>query len=277
MSRIGLFRIALGCYFVYYYVTLLPDFLTYFGPEGMFRPDLYPALAPSLLFLFWDPTWIMAFLGILLACLLFFIVGYYPKFFLLPLLLIHISFNNANPIIIHEPQPIANLLLFCCFFLPLRSAPFLGQRAPITTFSEGPLDTRSVVNILIGFLALYYFLAGSKKLLDPLWLEGEALEAILRWPALGKESLISDFIVSKDGLARFLNYATLAFELSFPVLVFTRFRPLLFLIAFCFQLLIYLTLEVGSFAFLMMAWQVLLLDHKTVSIFRKRPVDRVLN
>lgn len=168
------------------------------------------------------------------------------------MLLLQISFHNANPLIIHEPQQILNFLLASFLFLPLDDE---------TEPSQG------VLTLLLGFLGVYYLAAGVKKLPDPMWWSGEAFGAYLRWEALGKENALTQFILW-SGLDRVLGWFALVYELLFLVLCWTRARAALFVTAVVFHLGIWLCLDVGHFGLVMIAWCTLLLNAESRERFR---------
>jgi len=261
--RVGLFRSALGLYLIYYYISLLPHFFSYFGPESLFRPNLYPWTQPSLLFTFWNSQSIIILLITLVILIVLFTIGFYPKACLIPLWVIHISFHNANPLIIHEPQQIANLLLIFCFFLPLHHPPILWRSHKNKGLLEETSNDKQVIHLLIIYLGIYYLFAGLKKLPDPLWIDGVAFQQLLQWPALGKVNFLTDIIIRSDLIAKICDYTALLFEVSFILLVWTRLRPWLFLLGVAFQISIHWVLEVGSFPWIMIVWQTLLLDRRT--------------
>jgi hypothetical protein len=269
VSAFGLFRVGLGLYLLDYYRTLLPDFLRYFGPSSMIQPQL---LSPRLSFLFWcwTPAWLLSFFALLIVLIVCFMIGWHPRRILLPLWLLHLGFHHANPLIIHEPQQLANLFLLCGFFLPIDAPPAFSQRRGRYPAWSPPKDAQAVATTLTWFLGIYYFVSALKKLPDPLWRSGAAMHALLQWPALAKPTPLTSAILSMPLLSTALTYATLAFELGFVFLVFTRARPLLILAGVLFHALISATMEVGGFAQVMMVWYALLLDEETRSWFWRR-------
>ena len=259
----GLFRVALGAYLFYYYATLIPDFFVYFGPSSMIAPGLLPPPRLSPLFLIWHPAPLLAALAALLVLLGLFTVGIQPKRLLIPLWLLHLSFHHANPLIIHEPQQLANLFLLCCFFLPIDSGPALLSAADPTPLARRQEQAAPIIRLLLIALAVYYAVSGLKKLPDPLWRSGSALWYLLQWPPFGKPNAVTALLLAHPTLAVVFTYGTLAFELSVPFLLFTRRRPLLLLAGVVFHGLIALTMEVGGFMPIMLVWYALALDART--------------
>ena len=266
LTEAGLFRAALGAYLLFYDLILLPGLFLYFGPGGMVQPDLLPPPRLSLLFLFWNPPMIAVLFALMMILTVLFAAGLFNKGALVLLIALRVSFNNANPLILHEPQQLSNLFLLSFLFLPLKAPPalFALQSSPDSGQAGG---TAEIVRLLVLFLGVYYFAAGCKKLLDPLWRQGQAVHFLLLWPFSGKDTVFTRLILRAPVVSQCLNYGALVFELSFVFLIFTRLRPALILFGLLMHLGIYLTMEVGTFSQIMAVWYALLLDRRTKQSF----------
>ena len=104
-SEAGIFRAALGTYFIGYYLTLLPNLRLYFGPGGMLG-STPPAGNFSLVFWIWEPWWLAALMSALLVLLLLFTAGLWARVVLAPIFILILSFHAANRWFVHEPQPL---------------------------------------------------------------------------------------------------------------------------------------------------------------------------
>jgi len=243
-DRCSYFRKALAVYLFYYYLPFASHLFEIFGAEGMVnRAKIGPLFAPSLLFLFQsDFILVLVFLTLLsLSALL--LLDRLSRFGVLVLFLLNLSFQNANPYILHEPQQLASLFLFTILlFLPVKRDqtcdPFVWKT-------------------LLYALGVYYAFAGLKKLVDPLWGEGQALYYLLQWDALAKHNVLSDWLVHKHTFISVLNYSTLFFEMTFLIACFTRFFPIYWWIGIFFHASILFFLEVGSFSAIMFVWYAL--------------------
>ena len=263
ITETGLFRLALGTYLLYYYLTLLPDLLYYFGPNGMVQPSLLPKSCISLLFVVWTPSAVVILFTLMMILILWFTAGLLNKKVFLLLIILQASFYNANPSIINESQPLANLFLLSFLFLPLNAPPvFFPQKQ--RSFDEKQLrEAKQIVNLLIFFMGLYYFMVGIKKLPDPLWRGGEAVHYLVNWIPIKKNTILAQIIRATPLLAKGMTYGTLCFELSFIFLIFTKLRPLLIIVGMMIHLGINLALEVGTLSQIMMVSYALLLDERT--------------
>jgi hypothetical protein len=261
--QVGLFRLALGIFFLLHYFSMMGDLSHYYGPGSMVDPGLMVYSNLSFLFSFWNDYFIGFSFYLLFFLFISFSLGVLPKW-LLPLLFVfQLSFHNANPLIIHEPHQLGNLFLLFFFFLPLHSAPILKTK--LIFQSNDKVYDHKLFILLIFFLGLYYFVVGVKKLPDPYWIKGEAINQILSFPYFKKDNWINSLLVKSTYLSSFLNYFSLVFEIGFIFLVFTRFRPVLIVLGFLFHLGIELTMDVGGFSQIMWVWYTCLLDKKTLS------------
>ena len=128
-----------------------------------------------------------------------------------------------------------------------------------------------IKHILILFLGVYYFWAGIKKLPDPNFLHGTALEYIISWPIMAKNLTLNLFLVKHFvWTTRLFNYLTLIFEITFLFLIYTRFRIYYIFFGILLHAMIYITLEVGNFSFVMLLWYVLLMDDTTINQIKLR-------
>ena len=239
------FRKCLAVYILYYYCRLLPHFAYIFSAQGMVdRKELGPVFAHSLLFLSDSEWWLYGlFAGLLLLSALFFL-DKLNRLGLMILFLLNLSFQNANPYILHEPQQVTSLfLLIFAFFLPT---------------GEDELDPFLFKGLVL-FLGVYYFVVGFKKALDPLWLRGDALSALLHWNMIGIDNAITRWLLKYPWLTRMLDFLTIFFELSFLAALFTRWFFVYVFAGILFHLFIRLTCSVGTFSEIMLVWYALVL------------------
>jgi len=261
--EVGLFRIAFGLYLLYYNSLLLPKLSLYFGPESIIHPLLLPPFfnSPSFSFLWNTPTVTVLFV-LMFLMIICFTLGLLNKASLIPLIILQLFFYHSNPLILHEPQPLANLFLFWFLFLPPNTAPSILKNS-LSLNDQQQLDIKHILRILIAFFGIYYMIVGCKKLPDPLWLKGEALKHLISWPAVSRDNFLTHLFVITPGVAMLLTYATLIFEIGFIFIVFTRYRFVLIPLGLVLHGGIYLTMEVGSLSQILVVWYALLLDHST--------------
>ena len=241
-DEINYFRRALALVQITYYLSLLGRLSVFFGAHGWVKMSYWSDVT-TILAISESNSWRWLLLGVMFCLLIMLYKGTLNRFGLLVYYLINLSFYVWNPFIIHEPQPIINLFFLSFFFLPMNN--------------KHSYDSW-IKNILIIFLGIYYFLAGIKKLPDPNFIYGTALESIISWTAMAKNLSFNLYLVKHFlWIIRLMNYLTLVFEITFIFFVFTRFRIYLILFGLLLHSLIYMTLEVGNFSFVMMIWYIL--------------------
>lgn len=157
----------------------------------------------------------------------------------LVLLALQLSLHHANPLIIHEPQQIANFLLVVSLLWPSRP--------------DHP-QVPGLRRIMVMILCSYYLVAGLKKLPDARWWEGDALRLLLGWGPLARQNPWVARLLELPWLLKVGTWSTLLFELSFPLIALTRWRQFLIPVALLFHALIASTLEVGTFGLIMAAF-----------------------
>lgn len=264
LLEIGLFRITLGVYLLYYNFLLLPHVKDYFGLGGMLPKYYLPKylMVPPEFFP-WPEYWFVGLFYVMLVLLVLFTLGLLNKLTLIPLYAVQLYFYHANPLIIHEPQPLANLFLFLFFFLPPNSPPLWFNRHGFEFTEENIKELHGLLKIIILFFGVYYFFVGIKKLPDPLWREGLAIKNILLWPGVARQNFLTVFITQTPGVSQLFSYATMLFEMSFIFLVFTRLRFIVIIAGILFHFGIFCTMEVGTLSQVLMVWYALLLDQPT--------------
>lgn len=247
-DSVGVFRFALGSYLILYYTRFLvgtPGWRFYFSAHGMVdRALLGDYRYPSLLFLFPSPVFLNFCTAGLFILAVLFALGRLSRPWVMLLFILNLSFLQANPYILHEPQHLANLfLLSFAVFFPVRN----GQ----------PADPFLIKTLIIA-LGIYYFVAGLKKLPDPSWRSGVAVGELIAWADIAKTSWGS-FLLSHIVLNRFFSYSTLLFELSFVFVCLSRWRFYWLAVGLAMHVGILLTMDVGTISEIMLVWYFLLL------------------
>lgn len=221
------FRRGISAYFIYYYIILLINFSSAFTR---------------------DYGWliILTIVGAMLFFALFF--GLLKRHFLLVVYVINLIIHTYTYPIHHIPQALANLALLFLFFIHVeRNDPIL-QSNKVEKIN---------VQIMIAFLGIYYFLSGFKKIFIPEWFSGEFIQLLLQNGLYAKNNFIVGIFFE---ITPIISMLVLIFELLYLPLVFTRFRYVVFYGAIFLHLFIEFTLFVGSFSYLMIALNLLLVD-----------------
>lgn len=237
-----------------------PHWQEFYGKQGMVNPNLFQFFSWSPLFAIWQNDAIKFFIFILGVVFSFmFISGIFARWVHIPLFAILLSFHLANPLVIHEPQQITLLLFFILWFVPYESHFSLKRSQGFETYESMKVsETKKIIFCIQLFLGYYYFLAGIKKIPDPLWLSGEALSIFLNSAYLGIENGFSSLFLN-SWASKIASWSAILFELSFLPLSFTRWRFWLIPVGVVFHGANILLLDVGYFWIAMLMWYPVLL------------------
>lgn len=249
MTTIKRFRLFLGFHQVVYLCFFWSEPWRWFLPGEMVSPALTFPYFPSALHYLQSPVFISVLWMVLLVGWCVFAFNYLPKPLQIVLFILQISFHNANPLIIHEPQQLANFFLIVSIMWPSKNK---------------TKEELLMKKIMLITLATYYFAAGVKKLPDINWLNGHALELILQSNFLSQDNWMSHYLSRQRELCQLLTWCTLLFELGFIFLIFTRYRKFLIILGIGFHAMIALTMSVGTFSLIMLPWYSFLIDNDEV-------------
>ncbi len=245
-KSIILFRKFLSIYIVYYYLHFVWRLDFVFGPEGMVDLAKLGGFRYPSIFHFVQNSYFIHFAyGIVLVLAVALGRGILNRPGVWLLFLLNLSFQNANPYIIHEPQQLMNLfILFFAGFLPVRD--------------EETFDPFIVKTIIVS-LGVYYFVAGVKKLPDPLWRQGLAVGMLVEWEGLsGGFSNVLRSLLRMEFFNKVTTFFTFVFELTFVLVCLSRWRFLWMSFGVLLHLGIAMVMEVGTFSAVMLVWYALL-------------------
>jgi hypothetical protein len=249
-ARWPLFRIASSAFLIENALSLWPAWGEYFTDGKMvLRKDVFPFF-PSL-YDGWPKSfpveWI---LYIYILCAVSFAFGILNRWSVFGFYLLHASLFSFNPYIVHEPQQLASLFLLSFLFISPRK--------------ESATDI-FYFRALTLFLATYYLAAALKKLPDLSWRSGEAVAQILRNPAFSRFPESFAWLEPSSVLSAALTYGTLTLELSFAVLLFSRFWRQALAVGVVFHLTLQSVLIVGNFGWIMLTWYMAVIQYRLLS------------
>ncbi len=248
-SHLRILRWGTASYLLIYHLSFLSEALHLWGANGYVDRNFLETYRLSILLI--SNSYLLPFS--LLTLLLFFslrllITNQTKTWERIALFILHASFLNANPSIVHEPHQIAQLMLLI-----------------LCLHGKGAADRRMGQSWAL-FLLIYYFLAGVKKAPDSAWLEGQALKSLLEWPGLGLDNPFNKFLLTLPSfLLVILNYSVLLLELSAPaVFISKNFRNIWIPAALLMHLGILLSMDVGYFSWVMPVALLSIWDHPTL-------------
>jgi uncharacterized membrane protein YphA (DoxX/SURF4 family) len=223
-ERAAALRIAVGVVLLFdIFVLYLPNLGALYGPGGFGDPAHFDAvfgppwwrwsllrvLPPS-----WGPqvlltAWAVAAFGLL--------VGYRPRLAALVCWAAAVSFSQANLYLHNGGDQLKLIVLLMLVFLPTDGR-WAVRRHPAARGGVGPVLVRPwPIRLLVLQLAVMYFMNGYYKAMGPAWRDGSVMYYVAHSPSWAHFS--PDYVPLPDGALRLLAWATVLWELLFPLLV----------------------------------------------------------
>ena len=293
----GVLRIvwAAGTFFTMFWKA--PDIVRYFSYEGMVPPTMEAPFIRSdwrftLLSTFHDPlsVWILYIL-LLLSCILM-MIGLWPRLTTILSVLLLFTFHERNPLPLAGGDTVLRMLGFILLISPapaLRSLSIHRLRDQWKHWKEHrtflpPLQMPAwPKRLLLWQLIVIYGMSVWSKFLGATWRNGVAIAVVIQNEHFSRFLQQTLFRRGLIILSPVLNYLTMAFELSWLLLliprpVLDRLRPtskgrlrrFLILCGLAFHIGIQFVMAVGSFIWAMSAGLLGLLEQEDFTALRRR-------
>jgi hypothetical protein len=211
---------------------------------------------------------IVAYIGVIFLNIL----GIGRQFTLLILLVMFYVLQKMNMSMVNGGDAMARLILFYLIFADSYKYFVLNKQKNVDD------DKRKLQNLFSNLaalsimfqLCLAYFSSGIAKIMEPVWLHGEAT-----YYTLSMERFIgtpfNKYIIQHKWIVYFTNYGTLLFELLFPLLIWIKkFRKPLLITGILFHLGIYIFLMIYGFQIVFVLIYGLFLPNQKLLIFAER-------
>jgi hypothetical protein len=277
----SLLRIGLGSVVLYQLLGHWTDRAFLWGPRGvypvwLFSRDLSLAGAPSFFAVESEPIFHAVYtVGVVVALL--YLLGWQTRWVGIWLYVLVWSLVKLNPMLTSGGDTL--VLVMLPFVLLMNTSAYLSADSRWRGIgdairpSSGPFAALCH-NVGLGCvfvqLCIFYGFAGVYKLLGQSWRDGTAVYYALRLPEFRLPGL-SELIYLNAGLVIFLTYATLAFELSFPLLVWSRrTRWIVAVQALWFHVFIAVFLGLALFSAQALIFQLVLFDDARYTALARR-------
>lgn len=259
---------------VFQLFVIVPNFTEIYSTASFFSPSLDLTLNSGDFsfsgLAYFGNLGRLLFVAIWIGCSLGLIYGVSHWIFWVLLVLLNSQFHGLNPLIVHEPQQILNFLILILPFL--NCTVYKGPE--LLDFKSGNEDKAPLeIGLLTFFLGFYYLLAGVKKIPILAWQQGYGFKETLSWNGIARPWLESiepyfnniyiDFILTS------MNYSILVFEITFLLLVFTKYKRFLIPLGVTFQMLNLVLFDVGLFFIIMLSFYPVLISKSDVFDFLK--------
>ncbi len=245
----ALFRIAFSTILLFDILGFRDRLDFFFSNQELHIPSildpLYSSFTIHILYVFWIFT------------LLFLIAGFFTRISAVLNLFFVIYFIGCrHEVISHATDWIMQPMAFYLALMESGARLSLDKkyrRNPQKSFSVWPVRLAQI------HLAVMYFTAGLFKIIDPEWINGHALRETLMNPILSYFDF--GWLEPHKFLLVFINYAIIAWELTFPAqLIFKKIRRRALIIAVIFHVLIAFAIRVEWFSEYFLASLLLFID-----------------
>jgi hypothetical protein len=250
-ERAAALRIAVAAVVLFDVLVLyLPDLRALYGPGGFGDPFHFDAIFAqtnrwSLLRVLpgsWGPTALLGAWAIAATALL---LGYRPRLAALVCWVAAVSFSQANLYLHNGGDQLKLFALLMLAFLPTDGR-WAVRRHPAARGPDPVLVQPWPIRLMVVQLAVMYFMNGYYKSLGPAWRDGSVMYFVAHNPSWAHFS--PDFLPLPDEALRALTWATVVWELAFPVLVAIPLtRAITLWIGVLFHVGTLVHLEVGLF------------------------------
>lgn len=219
----AMFRVALGGYLLFHFVSLVPYTEELFSRRGML-PDA--AQLPSSRFFpnplaSASPGVAMSFVVALALLSLALVAGIYRRWLAIPLWFGWACLFNRNPFIANPSIPYVGFLLLACAIIPNESL----LRPPLPPAERDWSIPRPLYWGAWLLLGLGYTLSGLHKLGSPSWRDGTALRHVLELPLARDTPLRTALLSLPDWAFAGMTWGALVAEIAaLPLFLFRATR-----------------------------------------------------
>jgi predicted DCC family thiol-disulfide oxidoreductase YuxK len=230
-GQVLVFRVTLGLYLLYHFLSLLPWGMELFSsqgvlPQGAMSPLFH--LFPNV-FLLWDsPQFVQTLLLAAAGFSLLLTIGKYDRVMAVLIWYVWACLYGRNPLIGNPSLPFIGWLLLAYALMPsLTSRKELSSTGEDSGPWKIPADIFAAAWIL---MALTYSYSGYCKLVSPSWMDGTALRHVLCNPLARDAVLRTSLLALPLWSLKAATWAALFLELEFaPLALLRRLRPFLWL------------------------------------------------
>jgi uncharacterized protein (UPF0548 family) len=250
-STLGVFRIGFGLLVTGWTLTLAPNLLAFYGPDGILPTPLAgPRGSWGILGTWHGSAAVVVVFAFTLSAAVALTVGLFSRIAAVVVLVGVISLEQRNLLVTNSGDALVRNLAFFCALAPsgealsidrLRKVPDRFWEFP----ARAPWALRLVqIQLSIGYLSAVWHKAG-----NDLWRNGSAVSYALRMQDIHRVPT-PGFITHSVVLTELLTFGTLALELSLAILVWNRAaRPWVLLAGVTLHLSIDFSILVGFFSY----------------------------
>jgi hypothetical protein len=276
----ALLRLGLGTLVLYQLLGHWFDRGLLWGPRGLYPAWLYSRDfaslgAPSFFAVASETAFEAAYMAAVLVALLY-LLGWQTRWVGIWFYVLVWSLIKRNPLLLTGGDTL--VLVMMPFLLFLNTSAYLSVDSGWRRIDAAPppVGDRAALlhNVALGCIfvqiAVFYGCAGLYKLLGATWPAGSAVYYTLRLPEFERPG-ISELIYANGSFVRLLSFSTLGFELSVPLLLWSRrTRWLVTLLALGFHAFIAFFMGLAVFSAQALVFQLVLFDDSSYRRLARR-------
>ena len=279
-SPLQIARIGVGAAVLLHYALATPYLFTLWGDDGWMPRTLLAQeqsgrWAQSVLFYFSAPWQLAVFHGFFLFCCAALMVGWRTAFVKWAVLIGHISYDYRNPHIVYGADAILACLLLILCFAPTGRAMSLDRVREVRAAKRKDLEAHpppftspwafACTRLMQIQMAVLFFVSATDKLTGMDWWDGDAVWLVFVDNNYYHSGLLA-LLASNYWLVYLATYGTIAIEIVYPFLVWTRrLRPYMLAGAIFLHLQFALLMRLYYFSFVMVMGHMSFLRHEWLS------------
>lgn len=249
MTTLGLVRIAFGLLMICWTFSLLPDLLTFFGPNGVVQSAPSVRYAWGLLHIFTSERAAIVVWVVLLAAAIALTVGWHSRLAALVVFVVVMSFERRNIFVFNSGDVVLRIEALYLVLAPSGAALSLDRLRTAGSFWSAQVRAPWVLRLMQVQLSLIYLSTVHDKLTGTTWNQGTAVSYALRLSDLAAVP-VPHWLSTNPELMNLATWGTLVLELSLGVLVWNRrVRPWILTAGVLMHLIFVVTLAVAFFSF----------------------------
>jgi Vitamin K-dependent gamma-carboxylase len=256
-ETLGLFRIAIGSFAIIQLLVLLPDWMWFFGPDGLMpwivSDTLNTKNTPTLS----DAAKLFSYAGvsgngtvyiitsIYAISLLMLVAGIYTRLSAFFAWLCHMMLNATGHMTAYGVETFTHIALFYCMVLPAGAAFSIDRRRGKYQNIPGYLITLSIRLVQL-HLCIMYLSSGIEKAMGTQWWNGQAV-----WMTLQQDQFHrfeTGWLANVPIIPKVLGWATLVAEILYPLGIYWKKTKKFWLIAIC-GMHLFITVFLGLYLF----------------------------
>jgi len=262
-SSLAVLRICFGLVALGWTLSLAPDIEAFFSPAGLLSSEPGAGGAWGVLAVLHSDLAVQLLYAVLLVACIALTVGYQTRLAAVLVFVGILSLERRNPYVFNTGDSLVRLIACYLMLAPAGTALSLDRwRSARQRFWEFPPRAPWALRLMQIQLSILYLAGLWIKVQGTTWNDGTAVSYSLRVSDLTRFP-VPGFLTHSLLLSNVLTFATLATELSIPILVWSRrLRPWVLLAGVGLHVAIGYSIRVGFFTLAMLTLYISFLDPK---------------